>query len=70
MKWRNQPALACPIDNIGVSASPMAAFSGFNESHKPPSSSDARDSASEEGTFCIIVLLIVIMATAGAIRSK
>jgi hypothetical protein len=42
MKWRNQPALACPIDNIGVSASPMAAFSGFNESHKPPPSSDAR----------------------------
>jgi len=33
--------LACPIDAIGASADPMAAFSGFYESHEPPPSGDA-----------------------------
>ncbi len=43
MKCKNQPALACPIGNIGASACPIAAFSGFmNESHEPPPSGDAR----------------------------
>jgi len=42
MKYRNQPALACNIDAIGASAHPMAAFSGFYESHEPPPSGDAR----------------------------
>ena len=36
MKWKKQPALACPIDAFGVSARPMAAISGFFESHEPP----------------------------------
>jgi len=30
-----------PIDAIGASARPMAAFSGFYESHEPPPSGDA-----------------------------
>jgi len=42
MKSKKQPALVCPIDAIGASARPMAAFSGFYESHKPPPSSNAR----------------------------
>jgi len=42
MKCRNQLVLACHIDAIGVSARPMAAFSGFYESHEPPPSGDAR----------------------------
>jgi hypothetical protein len=41
MKCKNQPALACPLGNIRVSACPMAAFSGFYESHEPPPSDDA-----------------------------
>ena len=36
MKCPKQPALACHFDAIGVSARPMAAFSGFYESHEPP----------------------------------
>ena len=58
----------------------MAAFSGFFESHEPPSLVDARGilpahcndhrTASKEGTFCIIVLLIVALAAAGAIHSE
>ena len=32
---KKQPALACPIGNIGASACPMAAFSDFYESHGP-----------------------------------
>jgi len=42
MKCRNQPALVCHIEAIGASARPMAAFSGFYESHEPPPSGDAR----------------------------
>jgi hypothetical protein len=42
MNCRKQPALACPIGNIGVSARPMVAFSGFYESHEPPPSGDVR----------------------------
>jgi hypothetical protein len=42
MKLKKLPALACPIDAIGVSACLMAAFSGFCESHKPTPSGDAR----------------------------
>jgi hypothetical protein len=34
-------ALQCPFCNIGVSARPMAAFSGFYESHGPTSLGDA-----------------------------
>jgi len=40
MKSKKQPALACPIDAIGASAHPMAAFSGFHESPRPPPSVD------------------------------
>ena len=40
MKCKKQPALACPIGKIGTSACPMAAFSGFYESHEPPLSGD------------------------------
>jgi hypothetical protein len=39
MKWKKQPALACPIDFIGASAQ---AFSGFCGSHEPPPSSNER----------------------------
>ncbi len=35
---------ACRIDDIGVSARPMVAFSGFLESPGPPPLGDARDS--------------------------
>jgi hypothetical protein len=43
MKSKNQPALACLVfGNIGASACPMAAFSGFYESHEPPLSGDVR----------------------------
>jgi len=42
MKCPKQPELVCPFYNIGVSARPMVAFSGFNESHEPPPSGDAR----------------------------
>ena len=35
MKLKKQPALACPFYNIGASARPMVAFSGFFESHEP-----------------------------------
>ena len=42
MKSKKQPALACPIDDIGASARPMAMFTGFYESHKPPPLGDAR----------------------------
>ena len=41
MKSKKQPALACPIDAIGVSARPMLAFSGFYESHRPTSLGNA-----------------------------
>jgi hypothetical protein len=40
MKCKNQSALACPIGNIGARACPMATYSGFYESHKPPPSGD------------------------------
>jgi len=43
MKSKKQPALACPIDAIGASACPIAAFSGFYESPRPPPSGDACD---------------------------
>ena len=36
------PALRWPIGNIGASARPMVALSGFYESHEPPPSGDAR----------------------------
>ena len=51
--------------SIGASAPPMAAFSGFYESHKPPPSEDARgivpahrdghETASKVGSFFIVV---------------
>ena len=40
MKSKKQPALACPFDNIGVSAHPMVAFIGFYESYIPLPSGD------------------------------
>ena len=42
MKCRIQPASARPIGNIGASARPIVAFSGFYESHEPFSSGDVR----------------------------
>jgi len=42
MKCLKQPELACPFYNIGASNCLMVAFSGFNESRKPPPSGDAR----------------------------
>ena len=42
IKCPKQPALAFPFDAIGVSARPMATFSGFYESHKPPPLGDVR----------------------------
>jgi len=41
IKSKKQLALECPVDAIGASARPMAAFSGFYESHEPPQSGDA-----------------------------
>ena len=40
-EMKKQLAWACPIDAIGVSACPMAVFSGFFESHEPPPSGDS-----------------------------
>jgi hypothetical protein len=60
----------------------MVAFSGFYESHEPPPSGNVRGivrlhriamaikKASKDGTFFIVVLLIVSMAAAGAIQSE
>jgi len=45
MKCPKQPDLACPFYNIGVSACPMMAFSGFYESHQPHPSGHARGTA-------------------------
>ncbi len=80
MKQPKQPALVCLFYNIGVCARPIVAFSGFYESHEPPSSGDARgryrriataiEMAIKVGTFCIIAVLIVTLAAAGAIRSE
>ena len=42
MKPKKQPALVCPIVYIGASARPMVAFSGFYESHKPPTFGNVR----------------------------
>jgi hypothetical protein len=39
---KKQPALVYPFDNIGASSRPMVALSGFYESHRPPTSGDAR----------------------------
>ena len=44
MKCPKQAVLVCPIGNIGVSACPMVAFSGFHESHEPPPWGDECDS--------------------------
>jgi len=42
MKSKKQPALACLIDAIEVSARPMAMFIGFYESPGPPLLGDVR----------------------------
>jgi hypothetical protein len=80
MKRPKQPSLACPFHNIRVSACPMVAFSGFYESHEPSPSGDSRSivpphhsghqNGQQVGTFCIILVLIVTLAAAGAIWSK
>ncbi len=80
MKSKKQPVLACPIDAIGVSACPMAAFSGFYESPRPPLSGDACDIVSlhcndhqnghQSGYIMLVVLFAVALAAAGAIRSE
>jgi len=62
-----------PLNNIGVGARPMVAFSGFNESHKPPPLGDVRGIAkwpAKGGVFCIVVLLIVALAAPRAIHSE
>ncbi len=41
MKCPKQLELVCPFYNIGESAHPMVAFSGFIESNEPPPSGDA-----------------------------
>ena len=80
MKCKNQPALVCPIGTIGASARPMAAFSGFLKAldllhwamrlilyrHIAM----AIEMKSKVGTFCMVVLLLVALAAARAIRSK
>jgi hypothetical protein len=60
----------------------MVVFSGFYESPGPPLPVNVRPvlyrrcdghqngQPSKEGVFCIVVLLIVALATAGAIRSE
>ena len=72
---------ARPISNIGASAHPMVAFSGFYENHEPPLSGDAcgivpphrhghRNDQQMGGGILLIVVLIVALAAAGAIRSE
>jgi hypothetical protein len=81
MRCPKQPALACLIGNIGASAHPMVAFSGFYESHEPPPSGDARgivlphrhghrNGQQRGGGMLLIVVFIVFLAAAGAIRSE
>ena len=81
MRCPKQPALACPIGNIGASACPMVAFSGFYESHKPPPAGDAHgivlphrhghgNGQQRGGGMLLIVLFIVFLVAAGAIRSE
>ncbi len=43
-RWnvRNNRSWRVRFDAIGVSACPIVAFSGFNESHEPPPLGDAR----------------------------
>jgi hypothetical protein len=58
----------------------MAAFSGFYVSHEPPPSGNARgivplhrdghQNGQQRGYICIVGVLIVAMAAAGAIRSN
>jgi hypothetical protein len=42
LKDSKTAALRCPFFNIRASACPMAAFSGFYESHEPTPLGDAR----------------------------
>ncbi len=46
----------------------------FYESHEPPPSGDCIamgiKTFSKEGAFCIVVLLIIVMAAVGVIRSE
>jgi hypothetical protein len=74
MKYnKKQLSLACPIDVIGASACPMAAFSGFFESHNLLHQEILAVSyrrivmaikmACTVGAFCIVVLLIVALET-------
>jgi len=80
MKSKKQPALACPIDAIGMSACPMAAFSGFYESHEPPPSGDAcgivpphhdgHRNGQQSGYILHLRMFAVALAAAGVIWSK
>jgi hypothetical protein len=62
MKCPKQPALACPIgSNLLHQVMRVVSYRGIPM---------AIETASKVGTFCIIILLIVALAAAGAIQSK
>jgi hypothetical protein len=77
---KNSRNLIVRFDAIGVSARPMAVFSGLYESPGPPLSGDARgivpphrdghQNSQQRGTCFIIIELIVALAAAGVIRSE
>jgi len=80
MKCKNPPALTCPIGNIGASAHRWRRLVAFMKATNLLQQAMrviyyrriamAIKTASKEGTFCIVVLLIVAMAAAGVIRSN
>ena len=80
MKFKKQPALACPIDAIGASARPMVMFSGFYESPGPPPLDNAcgivpphRDdhqNGHQSGYIVIHGAVAVALVAAEVIRSK
>ena len=77
MTCKNHPECACPIGAIRASAHPVAVFSeSLDLLHRAMRSilyrhiAMAMEMTSKVGTFYIFVLLIVVLAVAGAIRSE
>ncbi len=80
MKSKKQPKFDWPQHFITANTRPMVVFSGLYESPGPPPSGNARGivpphrddhrNGIKVGIFCIFAVLIVALATAGAIRSE
>jgi hypothetical protein len=75
MKCPKQPELVCPFFNIGVSAHPMAVFSGFCESRAMRAvyyrcTAMAIKMVSKVDTFASSFCLLLLWLPPEAIRSK